>query len=314
VEVASPRRASEEGGGAFPVRNTFIHYGTPLRRTSAGGRASPQTVPPDFAPEADIPWANDLQAMPPFGFQSGGIPLLLGSPMPNTGGRPQPGAGGGGGGAHNPAERALLASGGPPSPSAGSAAAPAARAGIAPQGGGGEGDGGAPPTRGVGIAPLRLFDFLPSPTPTLQVPPPPAPPTLPQTAMPHQPTAGAGMQQPLWQRLDGTLPMPVAASSGAMGGAYAAAPPPPPFCGLPPEGGLQAPTWSPWGAGGPCVPTVAPGVMAGNSMTTVGMGGCAPHAAAAVHGVGCGIGYSAPMVAPVPVAAPSSMVVPTTKP
>jgi len=98
----------------LPVKNTFIHYGTPIRHTT-GVRGTPKTVPPDFAPEARL--LEPLQI--PF---PGAAVESQPSPIPNTGGRPGPDAWRAG--AEQPVQLA----------------------------------------RGRGVAPLRLFDFLPSPS------------------------------------------------------------------------------------------------------------------------------------------------------
>jgi hypothetical protein len=120
---SSPRMQGKQQIGSFPVKNTFIHYGTPVRGTTGCG-GTPKTVPPDFAPEAE--WLDLSLAPFPYGTQPAPSAPLA-SPMPNTGGRPGPDAW---------------------------------RAGADREG---------QSTRGRGVAPLRLFDFLPSPT--IQAPP-----------------------------------------------------------------------------------------------------------------------------------------------
>lgn len=100
-----PRPAA--AGAAYPVRNTFIHYGTPLR---AGARAvaSPKTVPPNFAPEESLQFESVPQAVPEWPPSVAYQPTMMMMMM-------------------MPPAQAVDAS------------------------------------RGAGIAPLRLFDFLPSP-------------------------------------------------------------------------------------------------------------------------------------------------------
>lgn len=97
--VPSPRPGRGQCTAMYPVRNTFIHYGThtPLR-AEKNRLASPKTVPPNFAPEESL--------------------ALETAPVP----------------AWPPATRAFMSSAVPE---------------TAP--------------RGAGVAPLRLFDFLPSP-------------------------------------------------------------------------------------------------------------------------------------------------------
>mmetsp|Transcript_87084 Transcript_87084/g.150254 ORF Transcript_87084/g.150254 Transcript_87084/m.150254 type:complete len:350 (+) Transcript_87084:1-1050(+) len=244
VVIGSPRTSP---GASFPVKNTFIHYGTPLR-TSTAGLSTPKTVPPDFAPEAlaaCAPWPFSQPSQSPQG------PL---SPLPNTGGRP------------GPENRR---------PNAVGMQAPAVV---------GAADAGATGQRG-GVAPLRLFDFLPSPTvqplqppqqlPTLQ-PAPLQAPMLQMQAQPPQPmptmqhpslqaapppptyTQGAGaalpntaaqqslpIQVPLWQRLDSVSNTSQVPTMQPPTGVAAFAPMP-----FPPAEGLQAIAWPPWQNGG----------------------------------------------------------------
>lgn len=246
VVIGSPRTSP---GAAFPVKNTFIHYGTPLRTTSVG-LSTPKTVPPDFAPEAastcDLaPWPFAQPSQSPQG------PL---SPLPNTGGRP------------GLESRRFNAAG---------AQAPVVS---------GEADAGATGQRGA-VAPLRLFDFLPSPTvqplpppqqlsalqhaplhapilqmqaqppqalPTIQHPPPQAPPppptytqgagaALPNTAAQHS----MPLQVPLWQRLDSASNASQAPTMQPSTGVATFAP-----MQFPPSEGLQAVAWPPWQNGG----------------------------------------------------------------
>lgn len=145
-----------------PVKNTFIHYGTPIRHNT-GVRGTPKTVPPDFAPEAELLDAS----LAPFPGASSGSAIAgpVASPMPNTGGRPGPEA----------------------------FRAGADRDGL--------------PARGRGVAPLRLFDFLPSPT--VQAPPsqvlqmmPQVPAMIPPSAAPSSSIMGVQaaptLAQPSW--------------------------------------------------------------------------------------------------------------------
>lgn len=113
----------------LPVKNTFIHYGTPIRHTT-GIVGTPKTVPPNFAPEADLlgfslapcPAATSSLQPSPLNPSPIASPVPIASPMPNTGGRPGPDH-----------YRAVA-------------------------------DRDAQVTRSRAVAPLRLFDFLPSPT------------------------------------------------------------------------------------------------------------------------------------------------------
>jgi len=112
----------------LPVKNTFIHYGTPIRH-GTGISGTPKTVPPNFAPEADLlgislaPFPGATSSLQPAPFpMASPMACPMASPMPNTGGRPGPDH------YRNVAER----------------------------------DGQA--NRSRAVAPLRLFDFLPSPT------------------------------------------------------------------------------------------------------------------------------------------------------
>lgn len=100
---------------AFPVKNTFIHYGTPVSHAQRA-LASPKTVPPNFAPEQHEEEARAAaipeERLPPFTL----------SYLTQSCGRPP------------------------------TAPGPAAAVGQPLQG-----------PRGQGIAPLKLFDYLPSP-------------------------------------------------------------------------------------------------------------------------------------------------------
>jgi len=189
ASCSSPRPQNHRSVGVFPVKNTFIHYGTPVRGTT-GSRSTPKTVPHDFAPEAEFD-----ASLWPAPISVGSQPRVsapISSPMPNTGGRP--------------------------GPEAWRAAA--------------ERDG-QQPARGRGVAPLRLFDFLPSPT------------TVP------------ALQPPLWQPLEQSVAAPTMAIS------HHTMAPPPPYApmAMPTDGSLQASTlqassivqpspWSSWNGGG----------------------------------------------------------------
>lgn len=189
----------------LPVKNTFIHYGTPIR-ANTGIHGTPKTVPAHFAPEAEL---SEL-FLAPFPGSQPSAPIA--SPMPNTGGRPGP---------------------------------EAWRAGADREG---------QPNRGRGVAPLRLFDFLPSPT--VQAPPPQVlqmmpqapgqvpttafmPPPPPQHAVPNSGCVGIqAVSQPFWQ----AEPM-AQAPCMAPAPTYA----PMQYCA---EGlqasSLQPPAWPPW--------------------------------------------------------------------
>jgi hypothetical protein len=257
------------GAGAFPVKNTFIHYGTPVR-TSTRALASPQTVPPNFAPEGLIAREGGLASeWPPGGLGpgshffgsygggsscGGGLQQLLQQPVPYPFGGPHSAVVGGG----PPPLPGLVAPSIWPSASASgsrpAAAAAATAATFAAFTGPGVVGGDAGPTK-RGIAPLRLFDFLPPAAPGGNGQPLPvcgAHPggTITVPAGASLGNAGvspcAASQVPLWSPMDAALPpMPSIPGAAAVAGPYAA---PPPFPGTATDG-LQAVGWSPWGGG-----------------------------------------------------------------
>eukprot|EP00933_Yihiella_yeosuensis_P081249 TRINITY_DN94820_c0_g1_i1.p1 TRINITY_DN94820_c0_g1~~TRINITY_DN94820_c0_g1_i1.p1 ORF type:complete len:306 (+),score=70.54 TRINITY_DN94820_c0_g1_i1:114-1031(+) len=214
----SPTRPTKENGVAFPVKNTFIHYGSPCARTPTRVLATPKTVPHNFAPEVaaemrhgslqqtaqmtPVPdWPGKLQEqLPPLPihqdqntqvshacYQVSQSVLQVPQNMPLQ--APQHLA------PQQPSPQ-------PPqhSPSSG---APAARSSSA---------------AASGVAPLRLFDFLPSPkiqqpdpVPAAQLQPVPPPPFFPPQLPSQQPVvpqaqhvqqvqaqSAAGMQQVVW--------------------------------------------------------------------------------------------------------------------
>lgn len=130
--VAAPSAANN---GSYPVRNTFIHYGTPLR-SAPRTMASPKTVPPNFAPEQ----ALLFDGVEPMNYYGAPPPPLFLCP---------------GGGAAPALPPTQPPQGSPPRVAA-----------SRPAGAGGYGAE-APTQRGA-VAPLRLFDFLPSPSASVQ--------------------------------------------------------------------------------------------------------------------------------------------------
>lgn len=205
-------------GEGFPVKNTFIHYGppgTPLRSTKRD-MTSPQTVPPDFAPEVAL---AQLRGLPTPGRASGAT-----VPAPPT----------------------------------------------------------FPGTAGT-VAPLRLFDFLPSPVAQ-------APSTTPAASLaptPALPVGGAapnivcGGQAPMWQVVAPQVTAPAVGMPGQF------MPPPPPLAT--PEGLQQAVQWSPWG-GGPAPAVAAPNSCAAVPTTMPRVAAPAYPAGGPVQMSGCGVG------------------------
>eukprot|EP00442_Polarella_glacialis_P046730 CAMPEP_0115135336 /NCGR_PEP_ID=MMETSP0227-20121206/55664_1 /TAXON_ID=89957 /ORGANISM="Polarella glacialis, Strain CCMP 1383" /LENGTH=356 /DNA_ID=CAMNT_0002542053 /DNA_START=90 /DNA_END=1161 /DNA_ORIENTATION=+ len=72
-QVRTPAPSPQRGPVGFPVKNTFIHYGTPIMRTPNRAMATPKTVPPNFAPEAEAAAAAGLRT-PVLGVWSAGRP------------------------------------------------------------------------------------------------------------------------------------------------------------------------------------------------------------------------------------------------
>lgn len=230
-------------GAGFPVKNTFIHYGTPLRTTSVS--SPPKTVPPNFAPEGILADVAPLAA-------------------------PQM------------------------SPSAFAARAATA---IPPE----------TPTQ-RGIAPLRLFDFLPSPTmqqpagmpqqvaPQMQSQPAPGVQVLAPTMMTSGGCCGSStsaMPVNMWQQ-QATMPQ-VQAPGTAMGtGSY------PAQQFSMDTNGAQSMLWlGPWNNGGPAVnaPSRPPPMLPGfNGSYACPPDGCISGGNGMALG-GCGVGSSPNMVA-----------------
>lgn len=144
---------------SYPVRNTFIHYGTPLRGTTSRTLASPRTVPPNFAPEDGgvLEFAPHLPEWPP---APGHSPVVAVATTPCSMLTSE----------WTAVDRQLA----PPLGVPGSSC----QAQLQP--------------RGAGIAPLRLFDFLPSPKVPVQHS---GPPQEPPQALPPMPFGG-GCQVP----------------------------------------------------------------------------------------------------------------------
>lgn len=201
----SPPRPGHGQQPGHPVRNTFIHYGTPLR---AGTRAlaSPKTVPPNFAPEVqegltiEAAWTTQQRQQPT-------VPEWPPVARPSAT-------------YFSTVERLPLAVE-------------------------------APNLRGAGIAPLRLFDFLPSPKvqpvqgtavmPQLQGQMPPMPvagmPAMQVAPTPQMAfgTAFEGAAPQLWHQDVGRMPQPMPAPYGAVQEVLSS------------QGFQPAPPWASWG-------------------------------------------------------------------
>lgn len=217
-----PRPANGQPVAAFPVKNTFIHYGTPVRTTMRTA-ASPKTVPPNFAPEGVLRERAAPSAQAPF-------------LMPVTGLRNSP--------------RTLVTGPVEEGTSAKSSAG--------------------------GVAPLRLFDFLPSPTLT-QAPPPELPNLQSQATVSVPPLVlgnGATTSLPLWHRLDISM-SPLLVSVPNSLGPYT---PVSPFSSN--AEGFQTVSW-PWG-GSEC------NTHGGCAAMAIGVGATAQSASNTVQGLGLG--------------------------
>eukprot|EP00440_Ansanella_granifera_P065091 gb/GFBE01070581.1/.p1 GENE.gb/GFBE01070581.1/~~gb/GFBE01070581.1/.p1 ORF type:complete len:319 (+),score=51.23 gb/GFBE01070581.1/:1-957(+) len=214
-----PRPVANETNLGFPVKNTFIHYGTPMR-TPTRSLATPKTVPPNFKPPEEL-----RAALPPFAVPRQPQPAV--PEWPGHAAAPQT--------QHVQAHVVQTAQ--PP-------AAQQVQGLVAPR---------------AGIAPLRLFDFLPSPKvkkdiqmvmpsqlPSSVPPPPQMPPCVQPQAQPlhaapaFQAPYPAPVPPPLLQLSAGTsfgqmpepptqAPMMAAPSVWSVSGDAPCPPPPPPL-------------------------------------------------------------------------------------
>lgn len=266
IPPASPSRPPTSALGqlspvAYPVKNTFIHYGTPCR-TERRMVATPKTVPPDFRPEQQI-W--QLQQSPMLGQQ----------PM------------------HQQQPQQL-----PPAFAMPAQTRPAAEV-AAPR-----------PTvqadTGAGVAPLRLFDFLPSPSMN------PAPQVLqqqtPQATMQGPPMPfndGSGTAPvPLWQRMDAMTMQQMPVSAPNQAGNFLC-----PFNGA--SEGMQAISWPPPWASGEYANTGSCPVAMVNAPVRPPPNPCAGQGLAPCSPAGMTFGGCFPSGATMPVAGSGSIIGPS---